>query len=165
MSRTERREYLVGVAATLVCLVGFTIAVMANRHRSDGDNASFHLAAEFARVDGLHEGSPVRLAGVPVGTVSHMELEDGFRALLTLEFKHPLSLAEDSSAAIQTDGLFGTKFIEIQPGGADKTLRSGERIYYVQDSVIIEDLIAQIVSRAKAAHPTKPQQPAEQPAP
>src|SRR5581483_4030335 len=164
MSRTERREYFVGVVAAAVCIAVFMFSAMANRRRTDGDAKLFHLAAEFARVDGLHVGSPVRLAGVPVGTVAHMELANGFRALVTLQFKQPLSLSQDSSAAVQTDGLFGTKFIEIQPGGSDQLLRSGERISYVQDSVIIEDLIAQIVSRAKAAH-AQSQKPAEQSTP
>jgi phospholipid/cholesterol/gamma-HCH transport system substrate-binding protein len=161
MSRTERREYIVGVAATAVCIGIFMLSAMANRHRTEADAGRFHLTADFARVDGLHDGSPVRLAGVPIGTISDMELEDGFRALVTMEFKHPIALSDDSSAAIQTDGLFGSKFIEIQPGGSDQMLRSGGRIEYVQDSVIIEDLITQIVSRAKAARGETAGQPAE----
>ena len=78
-----------------------------------------------------------------------MTLDDSYRAVLTLEFPKALDLSEDSSAAIQTDGLFGSKFVEVQPGGSDGAIKSGGRISYVQDSVILEDLIATIVARAK----------------
>jgi hypothetical protein len=39
----------------------------------------------------------------------------------------------------------------VQPGGAEALIKSGGRISYVQDSVILEDLIATIVARAKAS--------------
>ena len=47
--------------------------------------------------------------------------------------------------------LLVDRIIEVQPGGSDTVLKTGGRISYVQDSVIIEDLIATIVARAKAA--------------
>ncbi|TAL03954.1 MAG: MCE family protein [Rhodospirillaceae bacterium] len=151
MSRIERREYMVGIVTALVCVAVLAFSAMANRRRTEGDTRLFHLSAEFARVDGIHVGSPVRIAGVRIGTVTHMDLDSRFRALLTLQFSRAVPLPEDTSAMIQTDGMFGSKFIEIQPGGADTLLTSGGRIAYVQDSVIIEDLIARIVNQAKAA--------------
>lgn len=151
MSRTERREYLVGVLTALVIVLILLVAAQANRRRIEGDAKVFHLSAEFARVDGLHVGSPVRIAGLPVGTVTAMKLQDNFRALLTFQFNHVEPLPEDTSASVQTDGLFGTKFVELEPGGSDEMLKSGGRIGYTQDSIIIEDLITRIVNQAKAA--------------
>src|ERR1700758_4607604 len=119
MSRIERREYVVGIVTALVCVAVLTLSAMANRRRTEGDARLFHLSAEFARVDGIHVGSPVRIAGVPIGAVTHMDLDSRFRALLTLQFAQPVPLPEDTSAMIQTDGLFGSKFIEVQPGGSD----------------------------------------------
>ena len=150
MSRSERREYAVGCVAALVFVAVLTISAMSNRRRESSDLQMFHINTEFARADGIHVGSPVRIAGVNIGTVSHMDINDRFRALLTLQFKQSVALPDDTSAAIQTDGLFGAKFIEVQPGGSDKLLTSGGRIAYAQDSVIIEDLIARIVAQAKS---------------
>jgi phospholipid/cholesterol/gamma-HCH transport system substrate-binding protein len=149
MSRTERREFLVGALTSLVIVVLFAMTVMANRRAQDNQGL-FHLSAEFARVDGVHVGSPVRISGIPVGTVAAMKIDERFRALVTMQFSQAIDLSEDSSALIQTDGIFGSKFIEITPGGADEVLKSGGRIAYSQDSVIIESLIERIVNEAKA---------------
>jgi phospholipid/cholesterol/gamma-HCH transport system substrate-binding protein len=151
MSRTERRELLVGLLAAMVLGAVLFLSATANRRQAASDTHQFHLTADFGRADGIHVGSPVRLAGVPVGTVSAMDLNDHFRAFLTMRFDRPMQLPDDSSAGIQTDGLFGTKFVEVQPGGSEDLLKSGGRIAYTQDSVIIEELVALIVSRAKAA--------------
>lgn len=52
---------------------------------------------------------------------------------------------------IETDGLFGQKYVELRPGGSDRNLKNGARISFTQDAVILEDLVALIVQRAKAA--------------
>ena len=148
MSRTDRRELLVGTLTALVIVVLFAMTAMANR-RAQADPNLFHLSADFARVDGVHVGSPVRISGIPVGTVASMKLDDHLRATVNMQFDSTVALPEDTSAFIQTDGVFGSKFIELSPGGSDTLLKSGERISYSQDSVIIESLIERIVNQAK----------------
>lgn len=149
MSRAERREYAVGILATLVILAVLSFTAMSNRRRAEGADTAFHVTAEFGRADGVSVGSPVRIAGMEIGKVARMTLDPRFRALITLEFPRGVDLPDDSAASIQTDGLFGQKFIEVQPGGSETLLKSGGRISYAQDSVILEDLIATIVARAK----------------
>jgi phospholipid/cholesterol/gamma-HCH transport system substrate-binding protein len=151
MSRAERREYAVGSVAILVIVAILALTAMSNRRRIEGVAGAFHVTAEFARADGIAIGSPVRLAGMELGKVAQMTLDKNFRALLTLEFPQAVELPDDTAASIQTDGLFGAKFIEVQPGGSDKMLKSGGRISYAQDSVILEDLISMIVARAKSS--------------
>lgn len=149
MSRTERREYLVGVLAALVLGTVLVFTALANRRALDETKGAMTLIAGFSRADGIYVGTPVRLAGVPVGSVIKSELNDG-RATLTFRLNQTLELPEDTAAIVETDGVFGSKHIELQPGGAEETLKSGARMAYTQDSVIIEDLIAHIVSEAKA---------------
>ena len=151
MTRAERREYAVGIVATLVILAILSLSAMANRRRAEGADSAFHITAEFGRADGISVGSPVRIAGLEIGKVARMSLDQRFRALITLEFPRDVALPDDSAASIQTDGLFGAKFIEVQPGGSEALLKSGGRISYAQDSVILEDLITTIVARAKAS--------------
>jgi phospholipid/cholesterol/gamma-HCH transport system substrate-binding protein len=151
MSRIERREYLVGVLAALVLVAVLLFTASANRRALDTADGVFSLTAEFARVDGIYVGSPVRLAGIPVGLVAKTSLNGADRAMLTLRFNQPLPLPEDTAAVIETDGVFGSKHIELRPGGADEVLAPGGRISFTQESVIIEDLIARIVDEAKAA--------------
>lgn len=151
MSRTERREYAVGIIATLAIVAILGVSAMANRRRVEGNDTAFHVSAEFGRADGVSVGTPVRIAGLDLGKVIKMSLDDRRRALVVFQFPRTVELPDDSSASIQTDGLFGQKYVEVQPGGSDTLLKSGGRISYVQDSVILEDLINTIVARAKAS--------------
>jgi phospholipid/cholesterol/gamma-HCH transport system substrate-binding protein len=152
MSAVERREYLVGICAAIVLVAVLLLTAISNRRAQDADaDPRFLLTADFARADGIYTGSPVRLAGMKIGEVTKSVLANG-RAVLTMRFTTPVALPEDTAAVIETDGLFGTKYIEMRPGGEEKNFASGARMTYSQDSVILEDLIALIVARTK----TKP---------
>lgn len=159
MSRTERREFLVGVLAALVLGTILVLTALANRRALDETGGAMTLTADFSRADGIYVGTPVRLAGVPVGSVIKSELSDGHRATLTFRLTQMLDLPEDTAAIVETDGIFGSKHIELQPGGAEETLKPGARMAYTQDSVIIEDLIAHIVAEAKATRAEKGSSP------
>lgn len=150
MSRSERREYLVGVLAALILGTILVFTALANRRALNDAPGSFNLTAEFSRADGVYVGTPVRVAGIVVGSVIKTQLNEGHRATLTLRLTQQLALPEDTAAVVETDGIFGSKHIELQPGGAEETLKPGARMAYSQDSVIIEDLIAHIVQEAKA---------------
>jgi phospholipid/cholesterol/gamma-HCH transport system substrate-binding protein len=115
------------------------------------DSGTFVLTAAFNRADGVHVGSPVRVAGVNIGTVSSSMLDEQQKAVLTFNITQPVPLPDDTAAVIETDGIFGTKYIELRPGGTEDMLQSGARMSYTQDAVIIEDLVALIVQRAKDA--------------
>jgi phospholipid/cholesterol/gamma-HCH transport system substrate-binding protein len=56
----------------------------------------------------------------------------------------------DTAALIHTDGLLGSKYIELQPGGEDKLVKPGGAVIYTQDAVDIIDLLEKIVDQAKS---------------
>jgi phospholipid/cholesterol/gamma-HCH transport system substrate-binding protein len=147
----EQREYLVGAAAAVFLAVGLILIALTNRAGFKTDRGLYHLSADFGRVDGVSVGTPVRVAGVDVGSVSHMTVDARSRAVLTFRFDREVALPDDTAAVIETDGLFGQKYVELRPGGSERNLRSGASVSFTQDSVILEDLVALIVQRAKAA--------------
>ena len=151
LSRAERREYLAGVFTAVTLAAVLVLTALANRGVRPDVEGTMMLTAVFHRADGIHVGSPVRVAGVNIGAVSAAALNDQQNAVLTFSLTQAVALSNDTAAVIETDGLFGSKYIELRPGGEDAILKSGERISYTQDSVIIEDLIALIVQRAKNA--------------
>ncbi len=108
------------------------------------------LTARFNRMDGIGPGSAVRVAGVPVGKVIAQELDDHFRAQVTLRVANGVELTLDTVAAIQTDGLLGAKYIELRPGGDDRMLKPGDDIPYTQDAMVIEELLDMIIQQGKA---------------
>ncbi len=151
MSKAERRETLVGILALLVVVTGFVLTAMGNRVNERNQATGAQYIAAFNRADGLHEGADVRLAGVKIGSVGKVDLDDKFRAVMTLVLDQHIPLPDDTAALIETDGVFGGKYIELQPGGSEDNLKPGARVPYTQDSVILEDLIVKIVEQAKGA--------------
>ena len=57
----------------------------------------------------------------------------------------------DTSAAIHTDGLFGSKFVVLEPGAEEDVLQSGDEFTYTQDAVVVSDLLDLIIAEGKAA--------------
>lgn len=161
MNSTDQREYLVGAVAAVVLALGLILVVLTNRAGHKTDDGLFHLMADFERVDGVHLGTAVRVAGVNVGTVAQMSVDGRGRAVLGFRFDSALDLPDDTAAVIETDGIFGQKYVELRPGGSDRNLKNGARISFTQDAVILEDLVALIVQRAKAAQAAAEAPPVE----
>lgn len=152
MTDVNWREVWVGTATTtlVVILVAF-VAFGPSASTNEPENG-MRISADFGRIDGLGVGSPVRLAGLDIGTVERVELAAGQRASIVMMIEDPeAAIPADSAAVIETDGVFGQKYVEIHPGGDFEMLSNGQRVSYSQDSVVLESLLNQIVSRAKAA--------------
>lgn len=144
-----KRETLIGAAVMGVLVL--TLASNAlDRKIVDGRSEGFQLTAAFYRTDGLTTGSDVRLAGMKVGEVDDLDLDPDYRVIATLHLSPGTQIPADSAAIIETDGLMGGKYIELQPGGEEDMLRHGQRIEYTQDSVVIEELLARIIAQAHA---------------
>lgn len=106
----------------------------------------YEVTARFDSAAGLAPGSDVRIGGIKVGVVDTMELDsDTYRAVVTLEVKEGTRIPADSSAAIVSDGLLGSKYVAIVPGADDTLLKDGEGIDFTQSSVNIEELIGKMV--------------------
>ena len=158
MSR-EIREVIMGAIA-----VAFLLSVIFAVHFRDkivdfsaGENII--VTAKFNKVDGLVEGSEVRLGGIKVGHILKMALDEQFRAILTLTLKKSLLLPADSSASIHTDGLFGYKFVVLEPGAETVYLKSGGELSFTQDAVVVGDLLELIISEGRVSRDQEATQP------
>jgi len=103
------------------------------------------LHATFDEVGGLKPRAPVAVAGVTVGQVREVALDELLRARVTLEVDADLELPVDSSAGIRTQGLLGDQFVALEPGGEDALLKSGEEIEFTESALSIERLIGRFV--------------------
>lgn len=145
----ETRDILIGLV-TLAAL-GLVLAYLYGGRRVAAEAGVMHLSAAFNKVDGLFVGDPVYVAGIPVGKVESMHLSPNYRAVVDFTVRDGIPLPTDSSASIQTNGLFGSKFLLLQPGGDLKNLKDGGRISYTQDAVVVSDLLNLIISQGKQA--------------
>lgn len=143
----DAREIAVGVAVLLALSGVLVLSSLGGRVKPV---AGYVLKATFNRVDGIGIGGDVRLGGIKVGAVESQELDDRYRAVLTLRIGRDVRLPADTSAAIHTDGLFGSKFISLDPGGDERILGPGGVIAFTQDSVLVDELLELIIAQGKA---------------
>ncbi|MEK6710336.1 MAG: outer membrane lipid asymmetry maintenance protein MlaD [Nitrospinota bacterium] len=108
------------------------------------ETGTYEVSARFSSASGLREGATVEIAGVQVGRVKAIRLEQN-EALLTLRLHSPVRLTEDTIASVRTKGILGDKYISISLGGAEKTIAPGGRIRETEPPVDIEKLIGQFI--------------------
>jgi phospholipid/cholesterol/gamma-HCH transport system substrate-binding protein len=112
------------------CLVLFGVGLFLIGNSSQLFTRSFHVYTDFAKVTGLQNGGRVRVAGMDAGTVTRIDvpLQPGgkFRVRLRIiEKLHPL-VRRDSVVSIQTDGLLGNKFLQVEAGSKEEQLAANE---------------------------------------
>ena len=155
-TKEETKTLKMGLFVFGLILAAFFIVVFSRDDISHKDGGKYYqLFARFNRTDGLLVGDTVRLAGMDVGRVVNARLDDNFKAILTLELKETVKLPDDSSAAIVSSGIMGSKYIEIEPGGSEDMLAAGDEFSYTQDAMVIEELIERIIGIGKAKRQNK----------
>lgn len=108
--------------------------------------SGYHVKAEFDRVDGLASGSDVRLSGIKVGTVVGQSIDpENYKAVVTLNLTPDVKIPDDSSAKITSEGLLGSNYIALTPGGSEDFLTEGGEISFTQGSIDLMSLIGQAV--------------------
>jgi phospholipid/cholesterol/gamma-HCH transport system substrate-binding protein len=79
-----------------------------------GEKKGYRIVALFDSVAGLDAKAAVRMAGVKIGTVEAVELEDG-RARVILRINPNVKIGRGAEAAVKTMGLLGDKYVDIVP--------------------------------------------------
>ena len=112
--------------------------------RKKNRNDMINLFATFNKIDGLSVGDNVMISGIRVGFVNDIILENSYPKI-SMMVDENLNISRDSSISIQTDGLFGSKFLVIEIGGEEEYLKSNESFSYVEDSILLQDLLDNII--------------------
>lgn len=146
---TRLTEIWVGifVAAGLAAL--FMLAMKVSNLSSYSDDAGYEIEARFEDISGLKVRSPVTMAGVRIGRVINIGFDkQTFEAVVSMRIESRYNtLPKDTSASIYTAGLLGEKYVGLEPGGDEKNMQQGDRIKLTQDSMVLEKLIGQFISR------------------
>lgn len=104
--------------------------------------STYTIEAEFENVSGIKNGAPVQVAGVNVGQVSRLELNEDKLAQLTLRLDKELRIPVDSIVSVKSQGIIGDKYIQISLGGDTEFFEENELILDTESSVDIESLIS-----------------------
>ena len=98
------------IGFTFLC-VFFIFYFLFNSFNSQKNNFKAH----FNYVEGLDIGSDVKLAGIPIGKVTNLEIDNDL-IVVTGFIDKDLDISKDSIASIRSEGLFGKKSLLIYPG-------------------------------------------------
>jgi ABC-type transporter Mla subunit MlaD len=88
--------------------------------------------------EGVHVGAPVRLDGMPIGTVSRVELATStadsdrrIQVALRIEKRFQSLIREDSNASLVREGLLGERIVNIRRGFSGPPINAGGDIRVV----------------------------------
>lgn len=120
-----------------------------------GEKRGYTLQAVFDSVAGLDAKAAVRMAGVKIGTVEKVELEDS-RAKVTIRIYPDVKIQRGTKAMVKTLGLLGEKYVELVPPEisakeaaapeGSRYFQEGERIQVTVSPSDVDKLINQLSS-------------------
>ena len=126
------------VLAGVLCL-GYLSVTLGGLQLGAGEG--YTVSARFSNVGGLRGGSPVVIAGVEVGRVKDVALDE-YAARVEMSIKGDVKLPNDSIASIQTEGLIGQRYVSISPGGAPESIEPGGKIRQTEPAIDLRSLIS-----------------------
>jgi phospholipid/cholesterol/gamma-HCH transport system substrate-binding protein len=104
----------------------------------------YTVYAEFNNAGGIKPGSSIEIAGVEIGKVKSIRLNN-YAAMAEFFINKDVHIQDDAIVQIKTKGLIGEKYVQITPGGSDNFVRNGGRLTETQSPIDIEELISKYV--------------------
>lgn len=143
MNWLRAAEFKVGL---LVIIVGSLIAVMSMRVSDDPSYLGRSKKAWFLlpNAGGLVKNSAVRSAGIPVGVIKDIRLQDG-QARIDITVKSEVPLTTSAAIEIKAQGILGDSHVEVYPGSpTDAPLPDDAQIMNIKAGGSMENLMAQV---------------------
>lgn len=149
-------EFLVGLFILAGLGALFVLAFKVSGMTHIGSSSGYYVTAEFDQVGDLKPRAPVTVAGVQVGEVKSIVLDnESFKAKVTLFIRDETKrLPTMTTASILTQGLLGANYISLNPDFAlDETdvLKNGDMISNTYSALILEELIGKFLFKVKDA--------------
>ena len=141
----------VEIGTGLFVLLGMSALFFMTMQTTGGDKFSaddtYEVEAYFENVGSLKSRAPVAMSGVTIGRVTSVTFDpDRLQARVTFEIDSRYGkIPDDSDASILTAGLLGSQYIGLQAGGSDTNLEEGSEVFFVQDAIVLENLIGKFL--------------------
>ncbi|MDZ4675880.1 MAG: MlaD family protein [Oligoflexia bacterium] len=93
---------------------------------------------------GLVKSSNVKMAGIPVGVIKDIVLEDG-KARVIMTLRGDLKITKSGTLEIKPNGILGDKYLEITTGNpSDEVIPEGGRVLIVYDKGGFDAVLNQV---------------------
>lgn len=140
MMKQNTIETVIGFAVLIAAITFISFAF--NKSNINITDENYVVNALFDNAEGISEGSDVMIAGVKVGKVNKMTLNNSnYFAEVQLSINNDIAIPADSTAAIVSSGILGNKYVSITPGGEEKLLVNNDSFSFTQSSLNLESLI------------------------
>ncbi len=137
--RSRKHELAVGTLLLVAVVILAYLAVQVGAFRMRAGKV--HVQAVFDHAGGVVEGAVVSIAGVDVGSVERIWVQDN-QAWMELAIDDELSLPRDTRAAIRARSVLGEKYVQLLPGAAQgSALVEGDRIVATEGQVEIDEMV------------------------
>lgn len=143
-------KHLEGAKLGLFVFIGTVLLVIAifligNKNALFSDN--IYIRSYFDNVEGLRTGASVRLNGLTVGSVSNVKLMEmnQYRVEVTMRINRDVKqfIRLDSEAAIETEGIIGSKIVVITPGSKESAVIEDGGVILSQAPVNMTQIISE----------------------
>lgn len=105
----------------------------------------YRVVAVFTDAGGMRAGSDVMMAGVVIGRVDDVAVNERSNARLTLQINNGIPITDDAIASVRTKGIIGERYIRISQGGSPDLLQPGDEIEETEPAINIEDLVSKYI--------------------
>ncbi|SFC60421.1 phospholipid/cholesterol/gamma-HCH transport system substrate-binding protein [Nocardioides terrae] len=137
LDKRTRADLLKLIAFVVVTTLATGLLVITIGNISFGGTKDYK--AVFSDATGVNKGDDVRIAGVKVGTVRHVEITDRTRALVTFSVSDDEALSTTTHAAIRYRNLVGQRYIALSGESGDGgQLHQGQTIPVSQTSPALD---------------------------
>lgn len=137
----------VGVFAVVTVLAGiFIYQFVSKKAAGSGGYVVWTLMGDAT---GLAKNSQVRIAGIPVGQIENIRLQDG-KARIDIKVRPDVPLYDDAAVAKVSSSLLGEQFLAITPGTEGKPqLEEGDRIETVIEAATTDQILKDVAAITK----------------
>ena len=118
----ERNPVIVGAVSIVVMVMLLVAALRADDLPIIGGGDTYH--AMFTEAGGLKVNDEVRIAGVRVGKVDEIELDDG-QVKVSFKVDDAADFGTDTRAAIKVKTILGAMFLALEPAGSGQLEEGG----------------------------------------
>ena len=142
-----KKNYFETILGTFILILSISFLLFfLNTNSINNDSEMINYKAKFLKIGGVIVGNDVKLRGVKIGTVTNVELDKEYFAVLEMALNNYIKLPVDSIVEIQSEGLLGNKYLSIIPGdNGSGILTSGDYIEKTRDFESIEDQVSRII--------------------
>ncbi|MBX3218568.1 MAG: MCE family protein [Labilithrix sp.] len=127
----------------VVVTTGAGLLVYRTIHKETGRGGGYVVHAYLKDASGIAKHSRVTIAGIPVGSVEDIRLENG-KARIDVRVNGDVTLHQTARLGVKSASLLGENVVVLSEGVGEPNKANGDEIETMPDNASVEDIKAQV---------------------